>query len=111
MTQDRKPAMVDAMAIWEAVLDSGLTDELRTDGMCGLRDAVAGIVQEIVKAWQTAQALGFDESFDWEFCPKFIQRAYEWSKLGDADFFETVQVHYTELGAAIAGYVKRPEED
>jgi len=75
--------LLDAAAtLWEAVIDAeakpnsptgrALAIAREADGTSSLRYLVTGWAEECHRAWMAARAAGFDDSFDWEFCPVWL---------------------------------------
>ena len=66
----------DAMALWEAFLD---TDQPKfeafkeNEGTCACRDAIQAISKKCSRLHKMAVSYGFDDSYDWEWCPWFLR--------------------------------------
>ena len=65
----------NAMCAWEWYLESG-SARFRGcfAGVVDAREFFARIAPEMEEAWRIAQAAGYDDSFDWEFLPRWLPR-------------------------------------
>lgn len=109
----RQPAAVDpltAMVLWEAVLDgragniecngAGVPMGAMFDrhGTCTMRDAIAALAPKADALWQEARERGFDAPFDWEFAPRFVALALDWTgrnlelRTDLADFWQSLDL-------------------
>lgn len=71
----------DVMCLWEAVLEN--RDDLdRTSweemGTACIRNNISELAPQVHMAWELAKQLGFDDAFDWEFCPWFVRECIDW---------------------------------
>ena len=72
--------MLDAMSLWEALLD-GVSDADRewykrqcAEGACMLRDTFATMSPLCAMAYERAHNVyDFDDSYDWDWCPKWLE--------------------------------------
>lgn len=70
-----------AMCAWEHVAEQARkggnkwADYARPYGIAALRGHVAGLAATVHEAWEAAMSVGFDESFDWDFVPLFLEHA------------------------------------
>ena len=95
MTQDEA---VTAMCLWEAWLEIRNTstpgdlvaeemERLQGEhGVASIREVVLGLVPACELAWKAAHALGYDDCFDWEFCPDFLRGVVERGQLLETSF-------------------------
>lgn len=78
MTQHEHDLCEAACCLWEEVLqlldrNHKQLDEIReAEGMSALRLKVVGWVDELEADYKKAVADGYDDSFDWEFVPAWI---------------------------------------
>jgi len=88
-----------AMCLWEAVLEycaddygnnslsSSLNYEVHKSvsvvriniGAARLRDTVLGFAKPCHDEWEVAVAAGYDDSFDWEWCPAWLDARVDWT--------------------------------
>lgn len=72
-SQDRQ---LDAMILWECVegqyREGHFSDAFKTFGVCEMRSQVLELVEPCRNAYQLAVSLGFDDTFDMEFVPWFL---------------------------------------
>ena len=69
-----------AMCLWEDVIrrikeepETSPLQVARMDGgTANLRLEVLQLAEPCAQAWAVAEALGYQEAFDWEFCPWFL---------------------------------------
>jgi hypothetical protein len=64
-----------AMCLWEAVLEFSLWSENHYLGRREKRTFIANILLEADAGWRLAHqdGKGFDDAFDWDFCPWFLK--------------------------------------
>lgn len=65
-----------AVCLWEACLDDGFSHYQRyreNYGAAETRDRVVSFARQCHESWYFAHIeLGFDDPFDWEWCPRFM---------------------------------------
>lgn len=69
--------MESAACLWEEFLERPEYKDANkhvSEGMAGHRSWCVNLTAEAELTWRLARALGFDDSFDWEFCPAFLSR-------------------------------------
>jgi hypothetical protein len=95
--------VITALCLWEATL--GLSESGESDkkvgkepsahwhtltrlwdgvGVFTMRAAVADLAEDCDEAFKAAIALGYDDSFDFDFCPEFLRGAIESGRLEKA---------------------------
>jgi hypothetical protein len=85
--------LLDAMCLWEAVIEicsidddpicAAITATRNHHGTVALREAIAAMVPACEAAWRRAEREdGYDEPYDWEWCPSFIRTHVEWDETG-----------------------------
>lgn len=71
-----EPIIDAAVCLWEACLDAGYSHYQRyreANGAAEARDRVIGFARLCHESWLFAHTeLGFDDAFDWEWCPAFL---------------------------------------
>lgn len=86
-----------AMCAWEWVLETLdrdddyldnrqeivklLTEAIAEEGICQIRYAVIQLLPSMEEAYAEAVEEGFDEPYDWEFVPHFMQYGVDWSTI------------------------------
>lgn len=85
--------VMTALCLWEAMLelrgdtqvttDSPIEQLWETYGSFSMRQCAIDLTHDCEVAWTAAEALGYEDSFDFDFCPSFIAGALE-SGLFDA---------------------------
>lgn len=79
-----------ALCIWEFCLhqrckdDDSVFDWLRGgEGTAAARDQCVALAADCDKSYQMANTLGYDDSFDWEFVPRWVRLAMDICKTHD----------------------------
>lgn len=86
---------VDAMVAWEHVQDSIRQDGrilnrppnkwtllIQSGGTVAAREHVLALVPALSEAWEIASGAGYDDAFDWDFAPRFLNDATDdWCRL------------------------------
>lgn len=78
-----------AASLWEAVLelkdeDSDIgrrvRDAFAAHGTSDIRGSICSpsVIRACDATWRAARDRGFDEPFDWEFCPVFVRAGLDW---------------------------------
>ncbi|MEM7303390.1 MAG: hypothetical protein AAF468_20105 [Pseudomonadota bacterium] len=105
-----KPSHIDAMALWEAVLDQHerFKDEIENHGTCAMRDSTEAILGSCVSAWQHFHVDNggtFDAPFDWEWCPWFLANCVDDGLTIKRDWFKIAKKRWSRK---ITGIDVRP---
>lgn len=72
--------MTSAMCLWEAALEnSDLMARLKSHccSAATCREYIICITPICEDAWKIAKSSGYDDCYDWEFCPRFLYHATE----------------------------------
>lgn len=92
------------MAVWEALLDHPKFEAIKGESsVCDLRDMATRWTPFIDRAWQhTQDTFDYDSSFDWEFVPAFISRAWLIADKQPDDMSAVIRDSWREIAQTIS---------
>ncbi len=82
--QEAEDLAVDAMCVWEWVLENKssnkwLLQSFEIDGYVEIRWKMLEIVRAVREVWPKAVEAGYEDCFDWEFVPWFMEKCVDFS--------------------------------
>ena len=82
MTISPDDLALTAMCLWEEYLTNRNDPEfhaaLEVVGTAQLREDVLALAEPCHDAWERAQAEGYDDCFDWRWCPDWLTHNVSW---------------------------------